>query len=106
MTNYKTTKGIEIDASYRKGEGWEWKVDQLILGRIYPDGSFGKCIKLYTDENNTFQMKFLKGSDIAYTFLPECTELLNIMKDGIVGVNLGMMAEELMQQGWAEVTEK
>lgn len=106
MKTFKTTKGIEIDASYRNGEGWEWKVNQLILGRIYPDGSFGKCIKLYIDENNIFQMKFLKGNDIVYTFLPECTELLNIMKDGMVGVNLGMLAEEMMQHGWTEVTGK
>lgn len=97
------SKGIIINASYREDESWTWDVEDLILGRLYKDGSFGKLIRLYTDDTNTFQMEFLKGSDVAYTFLPECTELLDMMKEGITGVSLGMMADELMQHGWKEV---
>ena len=106
MKTFKTTKGIEIHAIRREGESWTWNVKELILGRIYEDGSFGKCIRIYNDKNGIFQMEFLKGCDIAYTFLPECTELLDFMKEGIVGSTLGIIADYLMRKGWTEVTEK
>ena len=99
---YNTTKGIRIEAENRNGEGWEWEVENIYLGRVYGDGSFGECIRLYIDSTNTFQMEFLKGSNLAYTFLPECTELLEILKDGITGVSLGMIAEELLDAGYEE----
>lgn len=97
-----TTKGIRIEATSRNGEGWQWEVESIFLGRVYSDGSFSECIRLYTDDTNTFQMEFLKGSNIAYTFLPECTELLGMLEEGITGVSLGMMAEELLEAGYEE----
>lgn len=96
-------KGIQIAAASRAGEGWQWEVDHITLGKVYEDGSFGECLKLYTDQTNTFQIEFLKGSNIAYRFLPECTELLELLKIGITGVSLGMMAERLLESGYEEV---
>ena len=105
MKKYNTIKGIEIHSIRREGESWTWNVKELILGRIYQDNSFGKYIRIYNDETDTFQMEFLKGSDIAYTFLPECTELMDFMKEGIVGSSLGMLADYLMENGWTEVSQ-
>lgn len=96
------TKGIRIDATHRNGEGHTWNVKSLILGRVYEDGSFGSYIKLYTDRFGIFQMEFLRGSDLAYSFLPKCTEFLEILDRGIVGVSLGMIAEELLNRGYIE----
>ena len=95
-------KGIRIESASRNGDGWEWDVNNIILGKVYTDGSFGECLRLYTDKSNTFQMEFLKGSNIAYRFLPECTELLALLKEGIVGVSLGMIAESLLEAGYEE----
>ena len=75
-------------------------IKAIYIGRVYSDGSFGELIKLYNDENGIFQIEFLKGSDIAYSFLPNCTELLEILKDGIIGVSLEMIAEELLAKGY------
>lgn len=96
------TKGIRIESKNRNGEGCTWEVKSLILGKVYSDGSFGEYIKLYCDDIGIFQIKFLKGSDLAYGFLPECVEFLDILKKGIIGVNLGMMAEELLERGYVE----
>ena len=60
--------------------------DDVYLGRIYDDDSYADLLRLYHDDNGIFQIQFLKGSDIAYTFLAECTELINILRDGIIGV--------------------
>lgn len=105
MKDFKTEKGILIDAISRKGEPWEWEVEGLVLGRVYEDGSFAKLISLSIDERNTFQINFRRGSDLAYSFLPECAELLDIMKEGLTGRTLGMIAEELLNKGWKEVAE-
>lgn len=96
------TKGIRIDATYRNGEGHTWDVKSLILGRVYGDGSFGSYIKLYTDRFGIFQLEFLRGNDLAYSFLPTCVEFLEILEKGIVGVSLGTIAEELLNRGYVE----
>ena len=74
------TKGIKIEATSRNGEGFSWDVECLVLGKIYSDGSFGEYIKLYSNEVGIFQIEFLKGSDLAYSFLPKCTEFLDILQ--------------------------
>lgn len=90
---YKTFRGIK-----------RINKDELRIGRIYDDGSFAEYIRLYHDQHNIFQMEFLKGSNLAYRFLPECTELLEIleMHDGIIGVTMDMLADELISRGMIE----
>ncbi|MCD7777836.1 MAG: hypothetical protein LUH47_04960 [Clostridiales bacterium] len=96
-------KGIRIEAFNRNGDVEDWEVESITIGKIFSDRSFGKYIKLYADENNIFQMEFLKGSDQAYTFLPKCTELLEILESGITGTTLGMIAKELLNKGFEEI---
>ena len=76
--------------------------DEANLGRIYPDGSHAPCIRLL-EENGIFQIRFFAGSDIAYSFLPECTELLDILSHGIVGVTAKQIAEKLIELGYEEI---
>jgi hypothetical protein len=88
-------KGIRIEKECNE-------VKRVYIGKVYGDGSYGEFIKLYNDEIGFFQMQFLKGSDLAYTFLPKCTELLEILEQGIVGVSLETIAEELLKNGYEE----
>lgn len=74
--------------------------DRLVIGRVYSDKSIADLIELYTDHNNKFCINFLKGSDIAYKFLPECTELFDILKQGITGVTMADIGKELHKQGY------
>lgn len=75
----------------------------LILGKLYSDNSFQGLIELSADEYNIFQIKFLNGSDIAYTFLPECIEFLQILKEGIVGLSIVDLGEMLVKKGYKPV---
>ena len=77
--------------------------NEAILGRIFSDGSMEECIRLYVDINNIFQIEFLSGSNISYTFLPECTELLEILCEGIVGVSISIIGQELVRRGYKSI---
>jgi hypothetical protein len=48
-------------------------------------------------------MEFLMGSDIAYTFLGECTELMSLLRDGICGMPLERLGKELIKRGYEQV---
>lgn len=77
--------------------------DDIVIGQIYEDDSRNELIELYTDHNNKFCINFLTGSDIAYKFLPECTELLEILKDGIVGLSIKSVGEMLIEKGYVDI---
>ena len=77
--------------------------DEVYIGKIYNDNSIVELLKLYTDKNNIFQIEVLQGSDIAYRFLGECSELLDILKNGIVGMKIRMIGNSLIDNGYLEV---
>ena len=77
--------------------------DEVFIGKIYSDNSFAELVRLYVDKANIFQMEFLMGSDIAYTFLGECTELMSLLRDGICGVSLERLGKELIKRGYEQV---
>lgn len=79
-------------------------MNSIVVGRIYNDDSCAELIELFTDSKNKFSINFLKNSDIAYSFLPECTEVLDILKKGIIGVTMKTIAEELIEKGYIEKT--
>ena len=68
------------------------------IGQIYKDGSHCDFLRLERDDFGIFQIRFLSGSDLAYSFLPECTELLEILKTGIVGLPINQISEILCEQ--------
>ena len=84
----------------KKGIKENGNFTELIIGQVYSDGSFGEYLRLYNDDKNTFQIEFLKGSDLAYTFLPKCTELLEIMEEGLVGLSFKDLYKELTECGY------
>lgn len=71
--------------------------NEAYIGKMYDDMSFVPLIRLYNNEENIFQIEFLNGADMAYSFLPECTELLDILKDGIVGVSIKTISRMLLE---------
>ena len=78
--------------------------NEAYLGRVYSDNSTGMFLHLYTNPmNNTFQIEFLQGCDRCYKFLPECTELLDILKEGIIGVSINELGQMLIRQGYKVV---
>lgn len=77
--------------------------NEVYIGKIYSDNSKEELIKLYVDDNNIFQMEFLHGTNEAYTFLPECSELLNILSEGIVGVKTKDIGIMLKEHGFVQV---
>ena len=84
-------------------KGLKNKKDNIILGKAFSDGSFAELISIFNDEDGILQIRFLKGGDIAYTFLPKCTELLEILNKGVVGASIGMIAEALVEKGYKEI---
>ena len=74
--------------------------NEIILGRVYDDGSRGEFIRLETNARNEFEIKFVVHSDIAYKFLPECAELMDVLKQGIVGMSMADMAVRLHSAGY------
>lgn len=70
----------------------------IVFGRLYDDGSFMDCFEAMTDDNNIFQIRFIRGNDRAYSFLPECKELLEILQDGVVGLTMETIADELINK--------
>lgn len=87
----------------KKGLIYNKKDNTRIIGKVFNDGSFGEYIQLYVDETNTFQIRFLKGSDLAYTFLPKCTELLDLLEEGMIGVSMKQINEHLIEQGYQAI---
>lgn len=75
----------------------------IIIGKVFNDGSFGEYIQLYVDETNIFQILFLKGSDLAYTFLPKCTELLDLLEEGMIWVSMKQIDKHLIEQGYQAI---
>lgn len=71
-------------------------MSRLVFGKLYSDNSFLECFELYHDENLMFQIRFLYGGDCAYTFLPECDELMTIMREGVVGLSMENIADMLI----------
>lgn len=84
-------------------KGLKNKKDNIILGKVYSDGSFAELIKIYNEEDRTLQIKFLMGCDTAYTFLPKCNEFLEILNEGVVGVSMKMIAKILIDKGYKEI---
>ena len=72
----------------------------VIIGKTFPDYSRCDMLRIFTDEHNVFNIKFMMSSDLAYTFLPECTELLEILKKGIVGVSVQDIGLALIEAGY------
>ncbi len=78
--------------------------NEVYLGRLYSDKSTMMCLRLYTNPaNNTFQIEFLQGADLCYRFLPECTELLDILKEGIIGRTINDIGLILIDKGFVVV---
>lgn len=78
--------------------------NEAYLGRVYSDNSTTMYLHLFTNPmNNTFQIEFLQGCDNCYKFLPQCTELLDILKQGIVGVSINEIGQMLIRQGYKVV---
>ncbi len=81
---------------YSKTTNLSGSVNEIIFGELYSDGSMREAFRLYTDENNIMQLEFYAA--FGYTFFANC-ELVEIMKDDLTGVTLGMIAEELEKRG-------
>ena len=87
----------------KKGLIYNKQDNTMIIGKVFNDGSFGEYIQLYVDETNTFQIRFLKGGDLAYTFLPKCTELLDLLEEGMIGVSMKQINKHLIEQGYQAI---
>ena len=78
--------------------------NELYLGRVFSDNSTSIYLRLFTNPlNNTFQIEFLQGCNNCYKFLPACTELLDILKEGIIGVSINDIGQMLIEKGFKVV---
>ena len=78
--------------------------NDVYLGRIYSDNSRNEFIRLFVDKDNIFQMEFLHGTNEAYAFLPECTELFNILSEGIVGIKVKDIGIAMKEHGYIQIS--
>lgn len=74
--------------------------NEAVLGWQYGDGSQKPLLRLYNDKNGVSQIEYLTGTNEAYGFLPSCAELLDILKNGIVGVPIKGVSQQLVQAGY------
>jgi len=82
-------KGIKLD-NYNQ---------RLTIQKVYNDNSLGKKFNIWLKDN---QLK-LEVDAPSWQFFTDCTELIDIMKDNIVGVDLLIIKEELINNGYMEL---
>lgn len=82
-------KGIKLD-SYNQ---------RLTIQKIYNDGSLGKKFYIWF-VNNYLKLEVDAPS---WNFFTDCTEVVNLMRYNIIGVDLHMIKEELINCGYIEL---
>lgn len=83
----------------KKGIKFDNYNQRLIIQKVYDDNSLGKEFYILLKDN------FLKleVDASAWKFFGDCSEVINIMKDDIVGVDLNIIKEELINCGYVEL---
>jgi hypothetical protein len=74
---------------------------ECVLGYISTiDNSTSDYVRLYNDKHNIFQMEILNGSDRAYSFVANCTELFDILRDNFIGTTMSDIASRLADNNY------
>lgn len=83
----------------RKGVNLDNYNQRLIIQEVYSDNSLGKKFHIWF----TCNQLTLDVDAPAWKFFSTCTEIINIMKDDIIGVDLHIIKEELINCGYVEL---
>lgn len=79
--------------------------NDITIGKINDDKTCTPFINIFEFPRKGLQITFTQNTDTAYKFLPECTELLNILKNGIESMTMRDIAEKLIEKGYIKKTQ-